>query len=396
MRAQLEPGDRKILIAAGALLVATVLTGALFSALDEEESAGPPSSYSAASHGAKASFLLLNELGYRAQRWTAPPSRLPRPAAGLVLVLAEPRRLLSEQDKQEVAAFLRSGGRVLATGLLATQALPEAEAWGPVATRPQWERYPAALPDPVTRGAPEITLAAQTRWRMRHASHLALYGEEGKVVVVRYRVGRGEVIWWAGSTPLTNAGIREPGNLELLLNSLGPPAGTRVLWDEYFHGAGTASLWGYLSASPVPWGFAHLGVLLLAALAAFGRRSGPVRALPAESRLSPLEFVETLGDLYHRAHAAPAALGVAYQRFRHLLLKRLGLPASASHEEVYEAVRHRLGCHDPELFHTLRHCQRAVADSGLAEEQAVRLVQALHDYTRVLRLVPGAFRQGST
>ena len=57
-----------------------------------------------------------------------------------------------------------------------------------------------------------------------------------------YQVGKGQVIWWGDSAPLTNGGIRESGNLPLFLNSIGPPEGVRVLWDEYFHGA-HGTLW---------------------------------------------------------------------------------------------------------------------------------------------------------
>jgi hypothetical protein len=41
-----------------------------------------------------------------------------------------------------------------------------------------------------------------------------LYGDGDRTVVVKYPFGRGEVLWWASATPLTNAGLKEPGNLE--------------------------------------------------------------------------------------------------------------------------------------------------------------------------------------
>ena len=55
-------------------------------------------------------------------------------------------------------------------------------------------------------------------------------------IVVSYKVGLGEVIWWGANTPLTNAAIAKSGNMALLLNSLGKPGEVRVFWDEYFHG----------------------------------------------------------------------------------------------------------------------------------------------------------------
>src|SRR2546422_4760103 len=42
-----------------------------------------------------------------------------------------------------------------------------------------------------------------------------------------YSYGKGQVIWWAAATPLSNAGIRQRGNLNLFLNSVGPPGERR-------------------------------------------------------------------------------------------------------------------------------------------------------------------------
>lgn len=207
-------------------------------------------------------------------------------------------------------------------------------------------------------------------------------------VVVSYRVGQGEVTWWASATPLTNAGIKESGNLELLLNSIGD-RNSRVLWDEYFHNE-SAGLWASVSGTPLRWGLAQLGIFAAALLLTFSRRSGPVRPLLVESRLSPLEFVRTLGGLYQHAQAAPVAVDAAYQRFRFLLARRLGLRPSAPFDELVRAVQTRLGFNEPGFETTLQRCEAAVRNADLRDTEAVELTQLLNDYSRKLQLISGS------
>jgi hypothetical protein len=212
--------------------------------------------------------------------------------------------------------------------------LPESDLEGKRRPRFEAEKFHAQLPGPITRQAPEIELEAFARWGRAQPHHLAYYGDEDGGAVVSYRLGEGQVIWWADATPLTNYGLTEASNLMLLLNSVGGSQRTQVLWDEYFHGQ-RSGFFSYLRRTPVPWALVQCALLAAAVLVTFGRRSGPVRALAVSgSRLSPLEFVETLGDLYRRKRAAPAALEIAYHRFRFLLSRRLGLASTATPQEI--------------------------------------------------------------
>jgi hypothetical protein len=121
-------------------------------------------------------------------------------------------------------------------------------------------------------------------------------------------------------------------------------------------------------------------------LITFARRSGPLQIREAESRLSPLEFVETLGDLYHRAHAGSAAASVSYAHFRMLLTRRLGLPVNASVEQLHQAARERLGWTKPGFYEALRAADRGVRNPHIGDEEALRIVQALEHYTELLQL----------
>jgi hypothetical protein len=152
-----------------------------------------------------------------------------------------------------------------------------------------------------------------------------------------------------------------------------------VLWDEYFHGY-RGSLWDYFAETPVPWAIFQLGLVAVFVLLAFSRRNGPLYAPAAVSRLSPLEFVDTLGDLYLRASASPAAVRVAYQRFRALLTRRLALAPSSTTAQLDSAVRERLGWKQPGFMDTLQRAEKASREGEVPAADALKIVQALEHY----------------
>jgi hypothetical protein len=393
MPTSLAPGDRKLLIIAVLLITLLSVVALLLSPKAQEASQGFASSYSTDSGGAKAAYLLLGELGYPVERWVRPPQELtglseadtspngPGPAANTVLVLADPLIPATSDERMSLQRFVRLGGEVLVTGSQMELLLPSAKLESPRGYGAETKTYRAELPAPLTRNAPEISMKAYTRWGPRSGPHLRYYGDEGGATVVSYSIGKGRVIWWADSGPLTNYGLTETSNLNLFLNSIGEPVNKHVLWDEYFHGQ-RLGFWSYLGRTPIPWSMVQLGLVLVAAFITFGRRNGPVRALRVESRLSPLEFVETLGDLYQHKGGASEALGIAYQRFRFVLLRRLGLAPAASPQDIQRGVRERLGWSVPGFAETLQRCELGVKDRKLTGPRSLLLIQELHDYAR--------------
>jgi len=386
MRIPLEAGDRTLLMVAGVLLVATTLAAVLFTpASGEPLSVGYPSSYSAASDGGKAAYLLLGELGYKVERWTNPPGQLPDAAKGVVLIIADPFPGITFDEKRQVEHFIRRGGRALLTRPGSFSLLPASDSTSTGKPGFGWEEFPARALGPISRFAPFISMKTTVRWGRRFPDDVAYYGDEQGAVVVKSKLGDGEIIWWADSSPLTNHGLTRAANLTLFLNSIGPPQATRVLWDEYFHGL-RAGFWDYLGRTPVPWALAQIGLLFLVIVLTYSRRSGPVAAHQPETRLSPLEFVETVGDLYERKGAAAGAVEVASTRFRFLLERRFGLASPSSLETLSGALRERGGQPNSELIGILRKCEQAAKRGRVSGPQALALVQSLHDYTRRLRL----------
>jgi len=382
----IDKSDRRLLLWAAAVLLPIIVALAL-SARGKEEDSGVPSTYSAQAKGAKAAYLLLQDLGYKVERWERSPSELPVDAERTVLVLALPLRSPSQEEKNALQIYLSRGGKVLATGSTVEMYLPYADTDREPLPAPSWKEYQPQLLTSLTRGG-AIRMSPGAYWNKASTACLAHYSDDGRPIVVSYRVGKGEVIWWGGSTPLTNAAIGSSGNLALLLNSLGEADDVHVYWDEYFHGY-RSSVGSYFWHS-LPIMYALLQCLVIFALVVFtySRRNGPIHPWGEPVRLSPLEFVHTLGNLYRRANAAHSALEVPYTRFRVLAIRQLGLKTDVSSADLARAVRNRLGYKDDDLDKLLQQIETALYDPGLDEAQALELVQQLSHHGQNLKLIP--------
>jgi hypothetical protein len=378
---QLSAADRKLFLIAGGVFLFLVLTAVLFTKgpANKDEI---PTTYSAGSGGAKAAYLLLKASGYAVERWEQSPTEFPE-ATGATLILAEPSDAPKTEERNRLRQFVESGGHIVASGPFVGLYLPENGIIPDPLSGMTWKKVSALSPSSLTQAAAEITLAPQAYWKPESFA-LPLYGDRDKPMVVKYKFGKGDVIWWASATPLTNAGLKEPGNLEFFLACIGDPK-TRVLWDEYFHGH-RRSLTASIKSSPVKWIFLQFALFALAILLTYSRRSGPISIPVGEIRLSPLEFVRTLGALYKQANAASVAVDISYHRFRYWLTRRLGMAGNAPVNELERALHERWNFQDSKFSATLRECESAAYDNTLKPRAALRLVRSLDDYAAKLKL----------
>ena len=396
---KIDPSDRRLLIWAGVFIFLVIVALAFLS--QDEKDSGIPSTYSAQNHGAKAAYLLLQETGYNVDRWEQSPIALPRDPAHTVLVLASPFRAPTRDEKNALQVYLSRGGRILVTGANVSTYLPDAETDSEALQAPSPKDYEPQLLTPLARGG-TIQMSPAAYWKGSPTGSLAHYADEGRPIVVSYKFGHGEVIWWGASTPLTNAAIAKSGNMALLLNSLGArdaaphnadprradnQADTvHILWDEYFHSEGS-SVSDYLFDPPVKYGFLQFALVFIAVIFTFSRRNGPIHPLPEPSRLSPLEFVHTLGKLYRRANAVHSALEIPYARFRMLATRRLGLNADIPAAELAHSIKNQLNYRDDSFAELLRQIEAALHNPELAEADALALVQQLNRHTQNLKLI---------
>jgi len=405
MSLKLSRQDRKLFLGAGFIFVLLVVSALVFSS-GEQGQAEYPSSYSSASGGAKAAYLLLSETGYKVQRWEKPLSDLSEDTAqdtapdtaktnARTLILAEPDEAPTREERERLEAFVSGGGHVIVTGMFAGTFLPKNESVPDVLSGMTWKKASSLSPSQITRAAPQIVLAPRAYWSSVSAAY-PLYGDGDHTLVVKYPFGRGEVLWWASATPLTNAGLKEQGNLEFFLACLGDQVNAKnseILFDEYIHGY-RETLAGSIAHSPVKWLFLQLALLAVAVVATFSRRSGPTCVPTTEVRLSPIEFVQTLGGLYERAGTAAIVVDICYRRFRYWLTRRLGVASNTSAEELGSVVRDRWAfagdrSTGDQFITTIEHCEAASSDPFLQPTVALYLLQELDGYAAQLNLFQG-------
>ncbi len=337
--------DRRVVLSILGGMVALIVAFSIFSPANDDTNPFP-TTYNSGSAGTKAAYLLLGELGYGAQRWEAPPADLKTvDAAKTTLILAEPN-FPNEDSKQvqaDIADFLSRGGRVVATGREGAYFLPGAKTDAPTRLYGKLCFSTPEGQDALARTG-KVSLSDNVRWTALGPEFRVSQLCGNDAVVVSYRHGAGEAIWWSSPMPMTNRGLKEDASLKLVLASVGG-ADRTVLFDEYFHGA-RASLWDTAKGLPLPqltW--QCLAVALLLVLS-FGRRNGPLRTPVRLPRSSPLEFAESMGRLYQKAGATQAAVDGSRRRLLKFLEEQCGIPRDvlrSTPEAIVQGVEERLG-----------------------------------------------------
>jgi hypothetical protein len=318
---------------------------------------------------------------------------LPSYGENTLFILAEPAQTPTAKEREALQHFVRNGGHVLFTGPNIEKFFPEVAASR--GADPRWTPFSPDLPNHLATGAQHITMQRKAYWGDLDYSQLALYGGNDSSAVVLWSYGDGEILWWAGSTPLTNSGITHDDNLAFFLNSVSKWSAAEpyeIYWDEYFHGQ-RSSLWSYTRKPSLEWGFLQVGLLGLAVIFTFSRRNGPMYRPPSVSRLSPLEFVDTLGALYEHAGAATAAVSVSYVRLRFLLAKQLGLPSDTSDAELSRAAEERLGWKSFQNSGLLNRASGATRAVKMRSGEALDLVQELERQAENLEVRPKASQE---
>ena len=386
MPAGISPSDRKLL-GVGAALLLLMLTASVILAPPKEQEGSPiPSSYSTTSGGARAAYLLLTELHYPVRRWEEPPTELGSDPEDILLILADPTQPPSQKERDALLTFVKNGGHILFTGSRVRAFFADVQL-SSESPEPGWKTLAPTIPSHISAVAQRIVMQPEAYWGATKESQLQLYGDPTEVAVLSWKLGEGEILWWAGPTPLTNAGIAREDNLAFFLKSALADSEDDVrdiYWDEYFHGQ-RSSLWSYVQKTSLPWGVLQIGLLASAVLFSLSRRRGPVYVPGEVSRLSPLEFVDTLAGLYEKAGAASSALAVSHQRLRALLTRQLSLPATTPDAELGQAASERFGSKDKDFAPLLARAETATHKAKLRPREALQLVQRLEAYAARLR-----------
>ena len=380
--ASLDPRDRKLLIGCICAVVVLAVVTAFFARSEDRDNNPVPSTYRTGKHGARAAYELLKANGYDVERWERPLSDLPALTdEQTVVIFAEPDPT-SPEDLKAVKDIVARGGRVLLTGWSGGILAPSGNALPPQQFGAACKLTPQGL-DPLASSG-EVWMVPEAAWGSDQPLDRVEYNCAGSPAVVEYTSGKGEVIWWASSTPLENGSIPRAQNLNLFLNSLGAPQDHHFYWDESLHGE-VYSNWYFASGVALNLLKAGLFGIGLLVIFSFSRRRGPVRDLPAPVRATPVEFLEALGSLYAEAGASATSVDLAYERFRRHMGDLCGLKgAKMSAEDLGFALRRRFPQALETLEKDLAECEQAIGNDTLQPKKALALVQALSRHGEAL------------
>jgi hypothetical protein len=385
--------DRKfLLLLAGATLLLIALISVLAPATADNDPR--PTSYNTGPSGAKAAFLMFEALGRETVRWEEPIGAMSEAEARrTTLILAQPTYSFTEVKalRAEIDSFLKRGGHVLATGQMGALLLPggavkapQMLAQGLCFSTPKDGRLAAAGP---------VEISDQGRWDGKEPGLEVAQRCANDAVVVRFPVDRGEAVWWSSPAPLSNAGLRNDGNLKLLLLSVGE--GRAVAFDESLRGE-TESFWEQARGLPLWWMLGQAALVFVLLVLSYGRRRGPVRAGVGRPRSSPVEFAESMGDLYERAEATGAATEAARRRLMEVLRRDARLPRhvlDAGPGAIAEALAERFGGEWDQLALHLEEA-RGAAEVQASARSALALVRALHGDAEKVRRAAAAGGSG--
>ncbi len=380
--ATLDAKDRKLLIGCLITVVVLAVVTAFFSRDENRDDNPLPSTYLTGRHGARAAFEMLQARGYGAVRWEQPLSDLASRADAQTVVIFAAPTIATPEDRKAVRDIVGRGGRVLVTGWSGGILAPDGDVRPPTKFSSACKLAAQGLDSLADSG--EVWMSPDSTWGLDRPPDRVEYNCAGAPAVVEYASAKGQVVWWASSTPLENGSIGRADNLSLFLNSLGPRDGRRFYWDESLHGE-IHSDWFYARGPALTMllcGLAGIGLLVLFS---FSRRRGPLRDLPRLPRTSPVEFLEALGSLYAEAGASATAVDLAWERFRRRVGDWCGLKAAKmSAAEVGSALRRRFPLVAADLEKDLADCEAAIKDDRLAPKRALALVQALNRYSEAL------------
>lgn len=300
-------------------------------AQDRARLAPAGSSWAQSPEGLSAIYAVLDHQG-SARRWTLPLDRLDGTVARLVVWNVDS---LEPDEVEALEDWVAEGGTALLGGRLAGLG-------GSVRPAVRGSARPVAA-HPATAGIQSVSVGGG-RFRDAPPERLVhLKDEQGRPVLVSWRVGRGRIFWSADTEWLSNARIGEAQNLELALQVLLPPDGGQVAFDEYHHGFTSPTHWWQILRESLQ----AFGLLLAAAVAllfwSYGARFGSPLPAPDRPPRAAVEYVHSMSRLYRRAGARGAVLRALHRSLLARLGQLTGGVQGLSHAQIAERAAPRCG-----------------------------------------------------
>lgn len=373
-------------LAIGLFLLLLVLgTIAAVQQLQQQDEGAPLSMFSSAPNGARALRLWLESLDYQVSNAVASDFHIPVEAD--VALMLEPLTAVTEAEWQAIDAWVDAGGTLVLAGsqFSSLPALRHFE----FNVAPVFSSEPArAAQSPLLDNPPlpeTLAVAGNLYLQSRRTDftvHLAV--EEGPLLVSFAR-GQGLVILTTAVFPFSNAGLKEAGNAEPVLNLVTAASEPQLIWfDEWHHGMREQqrNLTGpgaWISRTPVGRALLYSAAVIFIALLLGGRGFGrPVPLARDSSRRGPMAYITAVANLNRRAGHRQAVL----QQFHQRLKRDLGVRYRLSPDLADDDFVRQLAQYNPNLdADALRQLLARLRQAKVTENELVQLAAEVAGWT---------------
>lgn len=360
----------------GVLVLVTIAVAVLQARQQGEENIPSYSSISSAPGGARALWLWLDELGFSVRNDAGSDFQLPD-QAGLVLML-EPREPVTDIEWVQLDAWVEDGGTLLLAG----------ERWGTALALQHYEvelvylegqeSISATVQTPLLASPPPGPIPARVRAFLRTDRHdyVTSMAAGARPVLISLEQGAGRVFLCAAPFPFSNAGLKQAGNPELVLNLVTAAKQRGTIWfDEWHLGLRSApeEILGpeqWLRSSPAGHAILFAAALVFVFLVLRGRHFGrPVPPPRLTARRAPLEHATAIANLRRRAGHRGAVLDQYHSSLKRDLGKRYRLnPTLPDKEYAAQLAKYNSNIDAEALIRLLaRLRQPAVGDAEMVQ-----------------------------
>jgi hypothetical protein len=367
--------SRDTKFAIGILITLVLVT--LFAATQRETQQQFPrlSSLSSAPDGALALKLWVKELQYQVDEQVLANFTPPQNVS--LFLMLEPI-LPTESEMQVLDDWVEAGGTLIAIGeqysmvALADHYEFELNYISDQSGTPVNETPLLDSPSAVDFKNANVRVALQSD----RDDFVVLVTHKGEPVVVSFDQGEGRVILGTLTESFTNAGLKESGNPELVLNILALARTKGAIWfDEWHHGVRSgAQILGpgeFLRQTPIGRSLLFVAFAIFVVLLIQGRGFGRPVPLPQEiKRRGALEHVTGIANLSRRAAHRSAVMMHYHQQIKRKLGQRYRLDPGMDDKEYVNALAgYNSGLNKDELLNLLNRLK----SQDIGETEMVRL-----------------------